>query len=478
MTTLMRFRLRRLSWSFLGVALLAAVAAIPLRAEPAAGDDPDRPARRILQRWIEVIGGGPEIHALKSVVYQCKVVYTQNIPPIDLTVRSTVGGQYRCEYQVPGVGELVQAFDGLVAWQQNLALGFGLQSPTEHQLNRLVADFRSPLRVGQQYPRRTLLPDEVIGGVTLQVLEMNSVDGRREKWYFDPKTGYRMRIEVLGTPQRTVMEFADFRRAFGAPVVEAHLIKRYEGEQKVEVTVQSILYNEAMDPGLFTVSAGRMQDNREIERMLFYNAQAMGLAAVRQVRSRVTEQAVKVTTSGMAFTSKTYNKQPNLLVVEQDVPGMGPTWRGFDGKVGWAWSEVQGYREMQGPELRQILGEVDLAGPMKLASQCPLRRLLGEETTNGRTLVGIALATPQGPAGDFYFDQKTFELARVETEVQAGQSGKLKVVAEFSDYRPVDGVLIPYRTVFTNPAMRMELVVTSVQQNVDIDDALFVPKRE
>lgn len=464
-------RFSRLGW------LIALVAALPLRAETPAPDDSDRPARRILQRWIEAIGGGDEIHALKSVVYQCKVG-AEGVPPFDLSVRSTVGGQYRCEYQIPDAGELIQAFDGAVAWQQNLTLGFGVQSSSEHQMNRMMADFRAPLRVAQHYPRRAVLPDETVGGTSLQVLEMGNSDGRREKWYFDPQTGYRVRIEVLGQPQQLMIEFADFRRAYGAAVIEPFLIRRHEGGQKLEVKVESILYNEEMDPGLFAASPGRLQDQREIERVLFYNSQVMGLAAARQIRSRITEQSVKVTTSGMTITSKTYNKQPNLLLVEQDVPGMGPTWRGYDGKVGWAWSEVQGYREMQGAELRQILGETDLAGPTKLAVQCPLRRLLGEETSGGRTLVGIALATAQGPAGNFYFDQKTFELARVETEIQAGQSGKLKVVAEFSDYRPVDGVLIPYRTVFTNPAMRMEIMITAVQQNVEIDDKLFEPRRE
>ena len=472
------FRSARVCCCLLVAGLGAVIALVPLRADAPEADDPDRPARKILQRWIEAIGGGPEIQGLKSVVYQCKIGFVENAPPIDLTVRSTAGGQYRCEYQVPGAGELIQAFDGNVAWQQNLSLGFGLQSPGEHQANRLMADFRTAIRVGQLYPRRTVQPDETIAGRRLHVLEMGSVEGRAEKWYFDPETGYRVQIEILGQREKIVIECADFRRVAGAAMVEPFLIRRQEGARKVEITVQNILYNEPMDPGLFSVSPGRMRDQREIERILFYNAQVMGLSAIAQVRSRISEQKISVTTSGMTFTSKTYNKQPNLMVVEQDVPGMGPTWRGYDGKVGWAWSEVQGYREMQGPELGQILGETDLSGPMKLAAQCPLRRLLGEEFADGRSLTGIALATPQGPAGNFYFDQKTFELVRVETEVQAGQSGKLKVVAEFSDYRPVDGVLLPFRTVFVNPAMRMEIVVQSVQQNVEIDDALFRPKKE
>lgn len=471
-------RSARVGCCVLGLTL--GVVSVPgvLRADAPAADETDRSARKVLQRWIDAIGGSAELQGLKSIVYECKIGFLQDAAPIDLTVRATVDGQYRCEYQVPGAGELVQAFDGNVAWQQNLSLGFGLQQPGEHQANRLMADFRAALRVAQQYPRRTALGDETIAGRRLQVLEMRSSEGRMEKWYFDPETGYRVRVEILGQNEKILIEFGDFRRVAGAAVVEPFHILRHEGDRKVEIAVQSILCNESMDPGLFAVSPGRMQDQREIERILFYNAQVMGLSAIAQVHSRVSEQSVKVTTSGMNYTSKTYNKQPNLMMVEQDVPGMGPTWRGYDGKVGWAWSEVQGYREMQGPELQQIRGETDLAGPMKLAAQCPLRRLLGEEFVNGRTLVGIALATAQGPAGNFYFDQKSFELARVETEVQAGPSGKLKVVAEFSDYRAVDGVLVPFRTVFANPAMRMEITVLSVQQNVEIDDALFRPKQE
>src|SRR5690349_6674082 len=80
----------------LGLALGAVLAPLPLRAEAPAADDPDRPARKILQRWIESIGGGQEIQALKSIVYECKIGYLENSPPIDLSVRATVDGKYRC----------------------------------------------------------------------------------------------------------------------------------------------------------------------------------------------------------------------------------------------------------------------------------------------------------------------------------------------------------------------------------------------
>jgi hypothetical protein len=170
-------------------------------------------------------------------------------------------------------------------------------------------------------------------------------------------------------------------------------------------------------------------------------------------------------------------KQPNLYVCEQEVPSMGPAQQGYDGRTGWAWSELQGYCVMEGVELQQMIGEADMMGPLRLRTLCPLRRLLGEKDENGRQLVGIALATLQGPVGVFYFDTKTFLLVRLETFVQAGPNGQLKVVADFSDFRRVDGIMIPFVTVVTNPAMRIVTTIESVQHDLPLDDAMFRPRK-
>ncbi|MBI2498538.1 MAG: hypothetical protein HYV75_11680, partial [Opitutae bacterium] len=168
----------------------------------------------------------------------------------------------------------------------------------------------------------------------------------------------------------------------------------------------------------------------------------------------------------------------NLIVSEQETPGMGTMWQGYNGKVGWAWNELQGYRTMEGPELQQLIGNADMQGSLRLSAQCPFRRLLGEQEDNGRRLLGVALASFQGVAGNFWFDTRTKDLVRVETFIQAGPSGQLKVVADFADFRRVDGVLIPFHTVVTNPAMRMVTTIESVEHNLPLDDAIFQPRKE
>lgn len=461
------------------VCLLVILPWLPLRAQPApVVDEDERQAREVLIRWVNAIGGATEVQGLKTGYIQSKIDYGNGGPPVDLLVRAG-RGFYRMEFKTPAFGTLVQAFDGMTAWQHNEQLGFGFLSAQEHQLNLIMTDFRAPLRVGSWYPRRKILPEETIGGRKLRPVLLGTANGHEEKWYFDPATGHRVRMELPGgAAGPLVLDFDDFRPAFGARIMEPFRCVRTQGGSRTMVTMQVALYNEAMDTLLFSAPHGPQEDNRRLESLLQTNAIFSGHPSLSAVETRVTEQSTQITTSGVEISSKIYQKRPNFLVMEQDVPGMGRTWRGYDGKVGWVWSELEGYREMQGPELQQMLASTDLEGPLKIGALCPLRRFIDGKTENGRELVGVAMASLKGPEGNFYFDRQTGELVQVETFMQAGANGQLKVILEFSDYRRVDGILIPHITVLTNPAMRMVTRTQSVKHNVPLDDGFFVPRRE
>lgn len=471
---LYRFPFRLIQGLLLAVLPLLSLQAQPT--QPPAMDKDERQARDVLARWLNAIGGTTELQSLKTSYIKSKIDFGKGSPPLDLLVRAG-RGFYRMEYKTPVFGTLVQACDGATAWQYNEQLGFGFLSPQEHQLNLIMSDFRAPLRVGSWYPRRKILPEETIDGRKLFPVLLVTTNGHEEKWYFDPVTGYRVRMELPGTEGPLILEFDDFRSAFGARVIEPFRCVRIQGKNRTVVTLQMALYNEEMDAMLFSAPLGPTEDNLRLEQLLSRSFSIMGGGMLRDVQTRVTEQFTQVTTSGLEIPTRVCQKRPNLLVMEQVVPGVGRSWRGYDGKVGWAWSELEGYREMQGPELQQMLASTDLDGPLKIGALCPLRRFLDEKTENGRTLIGVAMASPNGPEGNFYFDHVGGELVQLETFVQTGASGQLKVIAEFSDFRRVDGILIPHVTVVTNPAMRMVTRIKSVQHNLPLDDALFAPRR-
>jgi hypothetical protein len=429
-------------------------------------------ARLVLNRWIEVIGGPYERLALKTADYVCEISFGDNTPPIPVYLRATADGLYRYDYKLPSYGLLIQASDGRSAWQQNDTLGFGPLSMTEHYANQAGTDFREPMRIGARYPHRKRLPDETVDGRKLQVVEMEAEDGWKSKWYFDPETGLRVRIETMVGEALMVIEYSDFR--WFQNLREPYRIVRKMGASTLEVVRKSILYNEPSDPVLFSPPSSRISEYNEMEGMLRDCDTIMGNENLRDVQTVV----IKATSSGVKSTSTTYKKRPNLMVRQQESPGMGVEWQGFDGKTGWASNELQGFRTMQGAELLQMRAGADMDEPLRLRRMSTLRRQLDEIVVNGRALMGIAMATAQGPVGNFYYDQKTSLLTRLETYVQAGANGQLGVVVDFSDYRQVGGIKLPFVIVLTNPAMRMVTKIDSVKQNVPLDDALFQPKKD
>ncbi len=442
-----------------------------------AADTGDKQVQAIITRWLEALGGARRIAQLKTVDYRCRINFGPGLEAVETEVRAHAGGAYRYDYELPAFGRLTQAFDGRFTWQRNAVLGFGQLSAADHYANLAGTDLQAPLRAAKQFAMRRL-PEETIDGRTLQVLELTDRAGGKGKWYFDPATGLRVRIEVTSPAGAMIVENADFREVPGAGVKDPFRIRRTANGHTVDITMQEIRYNDDLDQELFNAPLAALEDNQEIERILRSNRELTGVAALEKVQTRVTTQLVEVTTSGLKIPTKVWQKQPNLMRVEQTVPGMGAAAQGFDGKIGWAWSELEGFRTMAGAELQQMLASTDIAGPLRLSEACPLRRLLEEKEENGRSIVGIAMATPAGPAGNFYFDTRDFTLVRLETFMQAGASGQLKVTAEFSDFRKVDGIRMPFVTVFTNPAVRSVCTIQSVQHNVPIDDAIFRPRKE
>ena len=246
----------------------------------------------------------------------------------------------------------------------------------------------------------------------------------------------------------------------------------------METVIQAVLYKEDIAPMLLSPPLDFLEENREVERILAFHREASGRASTRDITTRVTTEITDITTSGIKFPTIISQKMPNLIVLETDMPGMGKSREGYDGKTGWAWSELQGYRTMQGAELQQLLGAADLQGALRLYESCPLRRRLEERGDDDHRSVGIALATSAGPAGKLFFDVKSGLLVRMESIVRAGPSGKLNVVAEFSDFRRIDGQVFAFRTVVTNPAVQMIVTVQSIKHNLPLDDALFLPKKD
>jgi len=135
-------------------------------------------------------------------------------PRMDVHIVRTRAGHFRFELTRPGVGAVVQAYDGRLGWQAQAQWGLGLAAnlPSDAwvwQNNLLVA--ASSFRPRIDY--RALPPAQVNGRpcIVAAVTDAGKLEG---KCFFDRENHRLLRIErqaAAGSAQTLAMEFDDFR---------------------------------------------------------------------------------------------------------------------------------------------------------------------------------------------------------------------------------------------------------------------------
>ena len=140
----------------------------------------------------------------------------------------------------------------------------------------------------------------------------------------------------------------------------------------------------------------------------------------------------------------------------------------------WADDPVGGRRRLSGKEAEQasIGATPSLAGHWKAhfvrAETIALRR------AEGRSLVDVELATASGTTMTMSFDRQTglpYRLAMV----QHTPLGELATSTTYEDYREVDGIKHPFRSVTRMSMFSSELTVDAIEHGIPIDPSRFAP---
>ncbi len=202
-----------------------------------------------------------------------------------------------------------------------------------------------------------------------------------------------------------------------------------------------------------------------------------GSDAIRKITSRITKGS-SIDAEGHAMSEEIVQKAPGLFLSTVTFREGMQRKRGFDGKVGW-FSTPRGIREIpaeRAGELRRGAELFPLSGLREKSSALHVRE---KDTLNGKDVYVLA-----APAGDdvtelYSFDVATGLLVR-EMTVTETPVGIIPTQIDYTDYRPVDGVKIPFSVRSSAPDPRDEstLRITSVEQNVKVDEKQFSPPAE
>ena len=201
-----------------------------------------------------------------------------------------------------------------------------------------------------------------------------------------------------------------------------------------------------------------------------YVQAAGGATAIDKISSRVMKGNIDF--GGKSMPIDIYARDPEERISLTHMPE-GDSVTAFNGHEGWLGMPGRQLREMHGSDLdgAAIDADLHLATHLKrMFTQMEVRE--AEKIDNHATYEVVGQREGKPPV-QLYFDQESGLLVRL---VRYGETalGWLPTEIDYTDYRDVDGVKIPYRWTLARPSGRFTIQIADVRQNVAIDDAKFV----
>ncbi len=172
-----------------------------------------------------------------------------------------------------------------------------------------------------------------------------------------------------------------------------------------------------------------------------------------------------------------YAKAPNqraTIIQFKDAPGRDDSLRVFNGSEGWIQTplSVLGEYRLNGGELEGARLDATLSFPGQIKNALTNWRVSAPTAIDGRAVQVVQGDGVKGFVGTLYFDKETGLLVRL---LRYGTSpiGRFPTQVDYSDYRDVDGVKIPFRWTFAWLDGRDSFQISEIQTNVAIDPAKF-----
>jgi hypothetical protein len=206
-----------------------------------------------------------------------------------------------------------------------------------------------------------------------------------------------------------------------------------------------------------------------------------GRAALGKLTSRTMTGTITLSTpvgelSGpIELTSQKPNKSRTLIKMDLSSVGAGQMVfdQRFDGSTGYVLDSLQGNRDITGNQLENMKNSSFPSPLLDYKEMGATVELVGKEKVGDRDAFVLLYKPTSGSDSRQFIDAETFLQLKVMIKVDLPQVGELEQTVEFSDYREVDGVKVPFKVQSTSSVQNSTIVITKVEQNIKVDTALF-----
>jgi photosynthetic reaction center cytochrome c subunit len=198
-----------------------------------------------------------------------------------------------------------------------------------------------------------------------------------------------------------------------------------------------------------------------------------GPDALRKINTRVVTGTA--TFFGHPTPVEIYAKAPDMRATVIKTPrGEGRTI--YDGHEGWAAMAPRPPHPLEGSELDQASLQADFYFPLDIQKTFPSLRERPPQKVGDQEAYVVLGVRPGMPPVQFFFSKESGLLLRMVYFTQTAL-GRLPQQTDYSDYREVEGVKVPFQWTVSQPEGQSTVQVAKVEQNVPVSDSEFaIPK--
>jgi hypothetical protein len=193
-----------------------------------------------------------------------------------------------------------------------------------------------------------------------------------------------------------------------------------------------------------------------------------GRVALERLTSRTSVGAISVSTpvgdlnGPIEATSAVPNK--SRIVINFD-GGMIVHDARFDGSSGYVINTAAGNRDISGNELHNLRNETFPTPLLDYRRQGASLVLSGKEKIGDREAYVLTLTPKAGPAIKRYIDAESYLEIRTVTTTEDPLHGAFEMTIDFSDYRDVDAIKVPFHIRGTSSVLSYNAIMTNVIHN-------------
>ncbi len=194
-----------------------------------------------------------------------------------------------------------------------------------------------------------------------------------------------------------------------------------------------------------------------------------GADAFHKIKTRIEKGTIDA--MGEKYPVEIYSEAPDKRVSISH-PSFGESVTAFNGQAGWLGSP-RGVHPMGTLENQSARIDAQLHFPARVSELFQEFHVLPGETIGGHATYLVAAKGAGLPPVNLYFDQQSGLLLR-QVRYAETPLGRNPTQVDYADYRETGGVKIPYQWTLTRTNGSFTIQIQSVQQNVAVDEKLFV----